>query len=391
MTFPIKKFIKLESFAGVLLGIAAILAVIIKNSSASPIYDTFLNTPIKIHVGNYFFNFSLLLCINDFMMAIFFLLVGAEIKRESVEGQLATKAQRALPAIASLGGIIIPAIIYLYFNSENKLAIKGWAIPTATDIAFSLGILALLGNRVSQNIKTCLLTLAILDDLAAVLIIAFFYTNNISCTWLTISLFPIMVLMVLNKCSIKSLAPYLLAGLFLWVCILKSGVHATITGVILAFFIPLNINNTPFRSPLKNLENAIHPWVTYCILPFFAFANAGVSLSGISKELLLQPLTLGIFMGLFFGKQIGVMLFSTIGVITKLCKLPKDVSWLQYYGMSLTTGVGFTMSLFIGMLAFNKIDDLNAVRMGVISGSIFSGIFGYIVLRMSYQKQISNA
>jgi NhaA family Na+:H+ antiporter len=367
----IKEFLKSESLAGILLAMAAVLALIIKNSSAAYIYDTLTDA-------------STLFFVNDGLMTIFFLLIGLEIKREMSEGNLATKSQLVLPALAAFGGMVVPAVIYSFVNWSNQVAIKGWAIPTATDIAFALGVLTLLGKRVSNSLKLCLLTLAILDDLIAVVIIAIFYTQNISFIWLAAAAFLALVLAVMNRSSIKTLIPYLAIGLMLWVCVLNSGIHATIAGVLLAFFIPLQAGKARL---LIKLEHAISPWVAYLILPVFAFANAGISIKSISIGLITSPITIGVASGLFFGKQAGVMLLSAIGVRTGLCKLPHNVTWVEYYGMALITGVGFTMSLFIGALAFNDSSAQTAARLGIITGSIASGLAGYTVMKIVGHKQ----
>ena len=382
----IKEFIKLESSAGIILGLAALLAIIIKNSPTYHIYDSLLAYPLNIGIGYLSITKTVLLWVNDFLMAIFFFLVGLELKRESFEGQLAIKENRNLPAFAALGGLICPSLIYAYINWGDNVAIKGWAVPAATDIAFALGVLSLLGKRIPASLKLCLLTLAIFDDIAAVLIIAIFYTSDISIIWLLFSLIPLSILAVFNKCSIKLQYLYLIAGLALWVCILKTGVHATIAGILLALFIPLKIENKSNYSPLKQIEHTIHPWVSFGILPLFAFFNAGISLKGISWDLLTRPITLGIIAGLFLGKQVGVMLFTIIGIKFKYCQLPQDVTWRQYYGMATLTGIGFTMSLFIGMLAFSNLEQQTEMQLSVIVGSLLSAVLGYLILKGIHSK-----
>lgn len=382
----IKNFFKLESSAGILLGATAVLAIILKNSSFENTYAHFLRTDVVIQIGEFIINKPLLLWINDGLMAVFFLLVGLEIKREFIEGELSKKSQATLPFLAAAGGLFFPAILYLKFTSHNEIFAHGWAIPAATDIAFAIGIVTLLGNRVPQALKICLVAIAIIDDLAAIIIIALFYTNNLSVISLTIGLIGIFVLFVLNKRKVTKISPYIVTGIFMWACVLKSGVHATLAGVLLAFFIPLKIKNKLGGSPAKTLEHGLHPWVAYAILPLFAFANAGVSLKGLGFEHLFHPITLGIAVGLFFGKQIGVSLATYLSILLKLCKLPEGVNWKQYYAMSLITGVGFTMSLFIGTLAFNDIELQRYVRLGVLIGSIFSGSFGYLMLRANCPK-----
>ena len=379
----IKEFFKLEASAGILLGLTAILAIVIENSPLRGFYDYLLGTPVAVQIGSFAIDKPLLLWINDGLMAIFFLLIGLEIKREILEGQLSSKEQVTLPIIAAFGGLVVPALIYSYFNWGDASAINGWAIPAATDIAFALGVIMLLGKRVPESLKICLVAIAIIDDLAAIVIIALFYTKSLSLISLGFGLLAIIALYVMNRRGVVKIAPYMIVGIFLWACVLKSGVHATLAGVVIALFIPLRAKNKLGGSPARSLEHGLHPWVAYSILPIFAFANAGVSLQGLSIEMLLHPITLGIALGLFFGKQIGIMLVTAICVLIKICKLPKGVNWQQYYAMSLITGIGFTMSLFIGTLAFDNVDNQTFVRLGVILGSLLSGISGYILLRIT--------
>lgn len=377
---------------GLLLGLAALLALLMNNSPAEWLYDGFLTTPVAIQFGAFAINKPLLLWINDGLMAIFFLMVGLEIKREVLEGQLSSRAQFSLPAIAALGGVAAPALVYCLINwgGEDTASMQGWAIPAATDIAFALGVLSLLGSRVPAGLKVCLVAIAIIDDLAAIVIIALFYTDNLSLISLGIGAVAVAILAILNRRGVMATAPYIVVGLVLWACVLKSGVHATLAGVVLAMFIPLRGKNHHGESPAKTLEHDLHAWVSIAILPIFAFANAGVSLKGLSFELLMQPITLGIAAGLFVGKQIGVLLFTSLGVALRLCKLPEGVSWRHYYGMSLLTGIGFTMSLFIGTLAFDDIEHQRAVRLGVLLGSVLSGVLGYLVLRSMCPKSAEN-
>lgn len=384
MTSPIKKIkdiVKLEAFAGILLGLSAILAITVENSPFSKFYEYFLNTPVAIQIGTFALHKPLLLWINDGLMAIFFLLIGLEIKREVVEGQLSSIKQVTLPVMAAIGGLLLPALIYVYFNWGDANAINGWAIPAATDIAFALGVVTLLGKRVPESLKICLVAIAIIDDLAAIIIIALFYTSSLSIMSLALGALAIIVLWILNRKGVTKIAPYIIVGIFLWVCVLKSGVHATLAGVVIALFIPLRAKNERGKSPAHALEHGLHPWVAYSILPIFAFANAGVSLKGLSLDLLLHPITLGIALGLFFGKQIGIMSVTFLCVYFKICTLPKGVKWSQYYAMSLVTGIGFTMSLFIGTLAFDDASNQTFVRIGVIAGSLLSGIAGYVLLK----------
>lgn len=382
----LREFFKLEAAGGILLGIAAIFALVMENSPLNFIYEMILSTPVAVQIGAFAIDKPLLLWINDGLMAIFFLLIGLEIKREILEGELSNREQVILPAIAAFGGLAVPALIYSYLNWGDAEAIKGWAIPAATDIAFALGVITLLGNRVPETLKICLVAIAIIDDLAAIVIIALFYTDNLSIASLGFGLIAIVALYILNKRGVTKLTPYILVGIFLWACVLKSGVHATLAGVVLALFIPLRAKNKLGGSPARSLEHGLHPWVAYLVLPIFAFANAGVSLAGISLDTIMHPITLGIALGLFFGKQIGVMVMTAISVWLNFCKLPKDVNWLQYYGMSLLTGIGFTMSLFIGTLAFDDPSTQTTVRIGVIAGSLMSGITGYLLLRLTSKK-----
>ena len=384
MTKPmtmLREFFKLEAAAGILLATTALLALIMENSPLRPLYDALLTTPVVIQVGEFLINKPLLLWINDGLMAVFFLLVGLEIKREILEGQLSTREQISLPAFAAFGGLAVPALIYSYFNWGDVVSLKGWAIPAATDIAFALGVMTLLGNRVPEALKISLVAIAIIDDLAAIVIIALFYTQELSLVSLVVGGVAIGILAVLNRRGVTGLAPYIVTGIVLWACVLKSGVHATLAGVILAFFIPLRAKDRHGQAPLLRLEHELHPWVAYMILPVFAFANAGVPLQGLSLDVLMQPITLGIAAGLFLGKQFGVMGMTMLGVGLRLCRLPDGVSWRHYYGMSLITGIGFTMSLFIGTLAFEDVAHQTAVRLGVLAGSLTSGLLGYLVLR----------
>jgi NhaA family Na+:H+ antiporter len=386
----LRKFFKLEAAGGMLLALAAISALLIENSPLQHLYSVFLTTPVVVQIGAFIIDKSLLLWINDGLMAIFFLVIGLEIKREVLEGQLSSREHVILPALAAIGGGAAPAAIYGYFNWGDAEAIRGWAIPAATDIAFAIGVVTLLGQRVPETLKICLVAIAIIDDLAAIIIITLFYTDNLSLLSLGLGAIAIAILATLNYKGITRLTPYILVGIFLWVCILKSGIHATLAGVIIAMFILLRAKNKFGSPPACSLEHSLHPWVVYAILSIFAFANAGVSLKGLSLAVVVQPITLGIFLGLFFGKQIGIMAITAIGVATGICTLPKGVSWTQYYGMSLLTGIGFTMSLFIGALAFSDVEHQTSVRLGVIAGSLTSGILGYLVLRVTSESSIGS-
>ena len=372
-----------EAASGVLLFAMAALALVLDNSPLSWLYDGLLATPVAIQIGALEIDKPLLLWINDGLMAVFFFLVGLEIKREILEGRLSTWQQASLPAIAALGGMVVPALIYVAFNAGDPIAINGWAIPAATDIAFALGVLALLGNRVPAALKVFLLALAILDDLGAIIIIALFYTADLSLISLAIGAVGATILVAMNLFGVTRVAPYLLIGLVMWVCVLKSGVHATLAGVIIALTIPLRPRDARAQSPLRTLEHALHPWVAFGIMPVFAFANAGVALGGLSIADMLAPVPLGIALGLFFGKQVGVAGFAWVGTRMGLCRLPDGVDWPQAYGVALLAGIGFTMSLFIGTLAFADPEHATAVRIGVLSGSILSALAGYAVLRLA--------
>ncbi|MFC5068059.1 Na+/H+ antiporter NhaA [Flaviflagellibacter deserti] len=372
----LRSFLKNEASAGIVLMAAAAIALLIANSPWSPFYFGIL----KIHVGG----LSVLHWINDALMALFFLVVGLEIKREFVDGQLSSWPRRILPGAAAAGGMVVPAAIYVALNLGTAETMPGWAIPTATDIAFALGVLALLGSRVPVSLKIFLTALAIIDDLLAVLIIAVFYTADLSFGWLGTVALILFLLMALNRAGIMALTPYLLLGAVLWFCVLRSGVHATLAGVSLAMTIPLG--KSPGRpddvaSPLHILEHALHYWVAFAIVPIFGLANAGVSLSGLGWSNLLAPLTLGVAGGLFLGKQVGVFLTTLIAVRLRLADCPEDATWLQIYGVSLLCGIGFTMSLFIGLLAFEASPHLqDEVKLGVLLGSVASAICGGAVL-----------
>jgi len=379
----IRKFFKLKSAPGILLFVAAIVAILVENSFLSDLYSKLLHSSININIYNFSIEKDLHHWINDGLMAIFFLLIGLEIKRELVQGHLSTREQFSLPAVAAIGGITIPAIIYISLNFGNEVTTNGWAIPTATDIAFALGVVTLLGNRIPISLKVTLVAIAIIDDLIAIIIIASFYASDLSINYLFFAAIATFILFVLNNRKINNLSPYVILGILLWVFVLKSGIHASLAGVLLAQFIPIKPKDTSAHSPLYKLEHSIEPWVNFIILPIFAFANAGVSFSGMKLNLLWDPVTLGIILGLFFGKQIGVMLFTYLGSILKICKLPSDISWAQYYGLSLVTGIGFTMSLFIGSMAFTDPEYQTSVRLGVLIASLLAGIFGYLTLRFT--------
>jgi NhaA family Na+:H+ antiporter len=370
-----------EAAGGVLLMAAAALALLLDNSPLAWLYDSLLSTPVAVQIGSLILDKPLLLWINDGLMAVFFFFVALEIKRELLEGQLSTWRQASLPVAAALGGMIVPAAIYLAVTAGDPVAMRGWAIPAATDIAFALGVLALIGNRVPVALKVFLLALAILDDLGAILIIALFYTSELSLASLAFAGAGGAALVALNRSGVMRIAPYILVGIVMWVCVLKSGVHATLAGVVVALTIPLRSDDPAIPSPLHRLESSLHLWVALGIMPLFAFANAGVHLTGLSVDVLLAPIPVGIALGLFLGKQIGVLGFAWLGSKAGICRLPDGVTWVQVYGVALLAGIGFTMSLFIGTLAFANPEHAAAVRLGVLSGSLLSAVGGYLVLR----------
>ncbi len=374
-------FIHTESFGGLLLMATTVLALVASNSALAPAYDGFLHITIGIHFGDLELSKPLYHWVDDGLMAIFFLLIGLEVKREFLGGQLSSWQSIALPGFAALGGMLAPAGLYLLFNAADPVARNGWAIPTATDIAFALGVLSLLGSRVPASLKLFLLALAIIDDLGAIVIIALFYTSDLSTPSILSALGLLLALMAMNALGVTRKAAYFLVGAALWLSVLKSGVHATLAGVALAFTVPLAPGKKG-GSPLKEIEQALHPWVTFLILPLFAFVNAGVSLSGISWAQMAAPVPLGIALGLFLGKQLGVFGFSLLAIRLRLARLPRHSSWLQLYGVSVLTGIGFTMSLFITSLAFES-DDLFQYtdRLAILGGSFASGIIGYLLLR----------
>jgi len=376
----IEEFFRREAAGGILLVVAAIVALIWANSPWRTLYSDLLGLHVGVHVGALALDKPLLLWVNDALMAVFFLLVALEIKREVLQGELSSMRQAALPCIAAVGGMLGPALVYAAINWGDPVTMHGWAIPAATDIAFSLGVLALLGQRAPSSLKIFLLALAIIDDLGAIVIIALFYTADLSLASLGLATMGVVVLIVLNVAGVRNLAPYVLTGIFLWVCVLKSGVHATLAGVAVGFAVPLRGAGSNGESPLRHLEHMLHPWVTYGILPVFAFANAGVSLGGLSLERLLDPVTLGIALGLFVGKQCGVIVPTWLAVRLRLASPLSGATWLQFYGMALLTGIGFTMSLFIGTLAFQAPEYYDAVRIGVLSGSLVCALAGYFVL-----------
>jgi NhaA family Na+:H+ antiporter len=375
----LQQFLKLESAGGIVLAAAAAIALVLANSPLEPSYVRLLDLPIAVQIGGLTLAKPVLLWVNDGLMAVFFMLVGIEVKREIVEGELSSAANAALPAIAALGGMAGPALVYLAFNWGDATALRGWAIPTATDIAFALGVLAFIGRRAPASLRTFLLALAIIDDLGAIVIIAAFYTAELSPIALILAGAGVAGLILLNLSGVSHRAAYMLAGVFVWVCVLKSGIHATLAGVITGLAVPLRAADG--SSPAHTLEHDLHPWVAFGVLPLFAFANAGLGLADLSLIDLLQPVQLGIGFGLLVGKQVGVM--GVVWAATRLGigGLPEGTDWLQVYGIALLTGIGFTMSLFIGTLAFPAEGYDADVRMAVLLASGISGICGYLVLR----------
>jgi len=381
-------FFKLESAGGIILMVAAIFAMIFANTPLQSYYSLLLDTPVEIRIGAFEIAKPLLLWINDGLMAVFFFLVGLELKRELIEGELADRRNIVLPGVGAVGGMAVPAAIYAFFNLDDSTAMAGWAIPAATDIAFALGVLALLGSRVPTAIKIFLTSLAIFDDIGAILIIAVFYTAKISFSSLLVVACCIPLLLLFNRRQVESKSLYMLVGLIMWAAMLKSGVHATLAGVILAMFIPMKSKSDPQQSPLKEMEHDLHTVVAFWILPIFAFANAGITLTGVGMEQLLHDVPVGIALGLFIGKQLGVFGFCWLAIKLSLTRLPNGISWSSLYGTAALCGIGFTMSLFIGSLAFEE-TDINLIfdeRLGIIIGSLASGLMGYLVLRRSLPK-----
>ena len=383
MRNALTRFLQLESASGLLLIGAAVLAMTINNSPLSFLYNGLLDVPVAVQIGALQIAKPLLLWINDGLMALFFLLIGLEVKREVLEGQLRQPAQLVLPGAAAIGGMLIPALVYWWLNHDNPAAASGWAIPMATDIAFALGVLALLGKRVPVSLKLFLMTLAIIDDLGAIIVIALFYSSELSNLSLILAAVFLSILILMNRFGVTRLSPYLVIGTFLWVCVLKSGVHATLAGVVLALTIPLR--NRDDSSPLLTLEHALQPWVAFAILPLFAFANAGVPLDGLSLDSFIHPVPLGITAGLLLGKTLGVFGFTWLIIQTGWAKLPQGANWGQVLGLSILCGIGFTMSLFVGSLAF--VPEVSAYagmdRVGILTGSVLAALIGYGVCYLS--------
>ena len=387
ITTPFRWFFKLEAASGLMLLIAAVIALIISNSDLNETYFNILNTHLLIGTQNFGLDLSILHWINDVLMAVFFFVVTLEIKREFIQGELSKPKRALLPIIGAVGGMALPALIYVIINFDTGYTLKGWAIPSATDIAFSIGVLSLLGSRIPISLKVFLVALAIIDDLGAIIIIAFFYSTELQYTYLLLMLAAFLSLILLNKLNVKKFAPYFLVGLFLWYFTHESGIHSTISGVLLATTIPHRKHEKDYSLLLK-LEHILSPYVAFGIMPLFAFANAGVVLNDISINTILSPVPLGIVCGLFFGKQIGVFLFSFLAVKLKLAEMPTNSNWIKFYGVGILTGIGFTMSLFVGNLAFfDYSNNLDGVKIGVLIGSSLSAIVGYLLLLIVTQKK----
>ncbi len=386
----VKEFLKLETAGGLMLMGAAVLAMLVANSPLSGYYGSLLSIPFTVMLGDFGISKPILLWINDGLMAVFFFLIGLELKRELLEGELSDLSKLTLPAVAAVAGMFTPALVFSYFNWGDPVAMNGWAIPAATDIAFALGVLALLGNRVPVGLKVFLLSVAILDDIGAIVVIALFYTSDLSVASLAVAATCFVALTLMSWRGVRSVLAYLLVGTVLWVSVLKSGVHATLAGVALAFFIPIAKDEEGY-SPLRHLEHDLHAPVAFAILPIFAFANAGVSLSGSSLGVLFEPLPLGIALGLFLGKQVGIFSMTWLAARLGLGSLPEGVTWRSLYGLSVLCGIGFTMSLFISSLAFEEsmVNSMATERLGVLAGTLVSAVWGYLVLRMVLPRQAS--
>ncbi|MDE0844276.1 MAG: Na+/H+ antiporter NhaA [Psychrobacter pacificensis] len=385
----IKAFFEFEAAGGIVLALAAVAAMIIANSPLNVWYEGFIHAPVVIQIGEFAIAKDAHHWINDGLMAVFFFLVGLELKREVLIGELSNVKQIILPAGAALGGMIMPAIVYLLFNYNEPEFWKGWAIPAATDIAFALGILSLLGNRVPNSLKVFLVSIAIFDDIGAILIIALFYTSELSLESLALAGLCLPFLYLLNRRNVTSITPYLLIGIIMWIAVLKSGIHATLAGVVLALFIPMFDRTDPEHSPLEELEHDLHNTVAFGILPIFAFANSGISLEGAGLAELFHSVPLGIAAGLFIGKQLGVMIMCWLIFKLGISTMPKGMNYKQIYGAALLCGVGFTMSLFIGGLAFAGDTTMFDERLGIIMGSIVSGVAGYLMLKVSLKDNVS--
>lgn len=389
MSRLIKQFFQHDAAGGLLLVFAAAIAMVMANTPLISVYNGFLQIPVVIQLGTFEIAKPLLLWINDGLMAIFFFLIGLEIKREVMDGQLKSIEQITLPGIAAIAGIAFPALFYVWFNIDDQIAINGWAIPSATDIAFALGIFILFGKGLPLSLKLFLLSVAIFDDIGAIVIIALFYSQDLSTTSLLVALSGLAVLFALNRCNVRHQSAYFLVGIVVWAAVLKSGVHATLAGFALAWFIPLSVKNTHGHKMLPHIEHALHPWVAFMVLPIFAFANAGVQIVGATMEDLFNPITLGIAGGLFIGKQVGIFGMCWLAIKLGIAKLPKGATWAQLYGVSLLCGIGFTMSLFIGTLAFEQqgLEYQLSVKVGVLMGSLMSAVLGAFVLTSSKPRE----
>ncbi len=386
ITKPFRWFFKLEAASGLVLLFAAIIALIVSNSNLSELYFSTLNKYLFLGINNFGLKLSVLHWINDALMAIFFFFVTLEIKREFLQGELSNIKQALLPIIAAVGGMLVPALFYVFINFGDSETMNGWAIPSATDIAFSLGVLSLLGKRVPLSLKVFLTALAIIDDLGAIVIIALFYSGDLSIKYLSLMLLAFIILLVINKFNIKKFLPYLIVGIFLWDFTHNSGIHATIAGVLLAMTIPHRKKDKDFSLLIK-IEHAISPYVAFGIMPLFAFANAGVSLEGLSLASLLNKVPLGILLGLFVGKQLGVFVFSYVSIKMKIAQMPNNSNWFNFYGVGVLTGIGFTMSLFVGNLAFvENMQYMDGVKIGVLTGSLLSTLFGYFLILLTPNK-----
>ena len=386
ITKPFRWFFKLEAASGLVLLFAAIIALIVSNSNLSELYFSTLNKYLFLGINNFGIKLSVLHWINDALMAIFFFFVTLEIKREFLQGELSNIKQALLPIIAAVGGMLVPALFYVFINFGDSETMNGWAIPSATDIAFSLGVLSLLGKRVPLSLKVFLTALAIIDDLGAIVIIALFYSGDLSIKYLSLMLLAFIILLVINKFNIKKFLPYLIVGIFLWDFTHNSGIHATIAGVLLAMTIPHRKKEKDFSLLLK-IEHAISPYVAFGIMPLFAFANAGVSLEGLSFSSLMDKVPLGIVLGLFVGKQLGVFVFSYVSIKLKIAQMPNNSNWFNFYGVGILTGIGFTMSLFVGNLAFvENMQYMDGVKIGVLTGSLLSTLAGYFLILLTPNK-----
>lgn len=383
-----RSMIQHDTLGGLMLIAAAVLAMIVANTALNELYQGFLNVPVAVKIGAFEIAKPLLLWINDGLMAIFFFLVGLEVKREIIEGHLSSMEQIALPAVGAIAGIAIPALFYAWFNAGDPEAIKGWAVPSATDIAFALGIFGLFARQLPLSLKMFLLSVAIFDDIGAIVIIALFYSQDLSTTSLIVAVVGLIVLFALNRYRVRYQAAYILVGVVVWAAVLKSGVHATLAGFALALFIPLKVKNEDGNPMLLNLEHSVQPWVAFAILPLFAFANAGVTLSGITMDDFLDPVTFGVIVGLFVGKQLGIFSACWLAIKLGFAKLPEGANWTQLYAVSVLCGIGFTMSLFIGSLAFEGADItyFNQVKLGVLVSSVLAAIYGAWLIKFSQRK-----